>query len=146
MDDHPAIEELEDRAPAVAIGDEVVVCCDDANIGLSCDDVLYGLADGQWLPVAFVDERPAELLFRHKVIRLLQRVGILSDERTELLLSWRPTGFSVHNRVRVEPEDQPAVERLARYISARRSASSGWRGTVSATFAIGAKGAMRAQG
>ena len=34
----------------------------------------------------------------------------------ELLLSWRHTGFSVHNRVRVEPEDQPAVERLARYI------------------------------
>jgi len=72
--------------------------------------------DAQWLPVAFVDERPAELLFRHKVIRLLQRVGLLSHERTELLLSWRHTGFSVHNRVRVEPEDQPAVERLARYI------------------------------
>ena len=33
-----------------------------------------------------------------------------------MLLSWRHTGFSVHNRVRVEPEDQPAVERLARYI------------------------------
>ena len=38
------------------------------------------------------------------------------EERIELLLSWRHTGFSVHNRVRVEPEDQPAVERLARYI------------------------------
>ena len=42
--------------------------------------------------------------------------GLLAEERTELLLSWRHTGFSVHNRVRVEPEDQPAVERLARYI------------------------------
>jgi len=42
--------------------------------------------------------------------------GLLTEERTELLLSWRHTGFSVHNRVRVEPEDQPAVERLARYI------------------------------
>jgi hypothetical protein len=72
--------------------------------------------DGQWLPVPFVDERPAELLFRHKVIRLLQGLELLSDERTELLLSWRHTGFSVHNRVRVEPEDQAAVERLARYI------------------------------
>ncbi len=55
-------------------------------------------------------------LYRHKVMRLLQDEGLLSDERTELLLSWRHTGFSVHNRVRVEPEDQPAVERLARYI------------------------------
>jgi len=72
--------------------------------------------DGRWIPIAFVDEASAELLFRHKVIRLLQGVGLLSEERTELLLSWRHTGFSVHNRVRVEPEDQPAVERLARYI------------------------------
>jgi hypothetical protein len=40
----------------------------------------------------------------------------LSEERTELLLSWRHTGFSIHNRVVVEPEDQPAVERLARYV------------------------------
>jgi hypothetical protein len=47
---------------------------------------------------------------------VLQEVGPLTEERIELLLSWRHTGFSVHNRVRVEPEDQPAVERLARYI------------------------------
>ena len=40
----------------------------------------------------------------------------MTEERTELLLSWRHTGFSVHNRVRVEPEEGPAVERLARYI------------------------------
>jgi len=73
-------------------------------------------AGGEWTPVPFVDEHSAELLFRHKVMRLLQDEGLLSEERTELLLSWRHTGFSVHNRVRVEPEDQPAVERLARYI------------------------------
>jgi hypothetical protein len=71
---------------------------------------------GEWVPVAFVDECSAELLFRHKVIRLLQGVGLLSEERTELLLSWRYTGFSVHNRARVEPEDGAAVERLARYL------------------------------
>jgi hypothetical protein len=76
--------------------------------------------DREWVPVAFVDERSAELLFRHKVIRLLQDEGLLSEERTELLLSWRHTGFSVHNRVRVEPEDGAAVERLAQYIMRRR--------------------------
>ena len=32
------------------------------------------------------------------------------------MLSWRHTGFSVHNRVRVGPEDQQAVGRLARCI------------------------------
>ena len=49
-------------------------------------------------------------------MRMLQEEGLLTEERTELLLSWRHTGFSVHNRVRVEPEDGAAVERLARYI------------------------------
>jgi hypothetical protein len=63
-----------------------------------------------------VDEHAAELLFRHKVMLLLQGEGLLSEERSRLLLSWRHTGFSVHNRVRVEPEDGAAVERLARYI------------------------------
>ena len=48
--------------------------------------------------------------------RLLQDVGLLTEGRTELLLSWRHTGFSVHNRVRVEPEDGPAAKCLARYI------------------------------
>ena len=72
--------------------------------------------DWGWVPVPYVDEHAAELLFRHKVMRLLQDVGLLTEERTELLLSWRHSGFSVHNRVRVEPEDRPAVERLARYI------------------------------
>ena len=42
--------------------------------------------DAQWLPVAFVDEHAAELLFRHEVIRMLQGAGLLSEERTALLL------------------------------------------------------------
>jgi hypothetical protein len=40
---------------------------------------------GEWIPVAFVDGRSSELLFRHKVMRLLQDEGLLSEERTELL-------------------------------------------------------------
>ena len=61
-------------------------------------------------------------LYRHNVIRLLQNEGLLSDERTELLLSWRHSGFSVHNRVRVEPEDQPPqfVRRIAAYSNVSR--------------------------
>ncbi len=72
--------------------------------------------DWEWVPLAYVNESAAELLYRHKVMRMLQEEGLLTEERTELLLSWRHTGFSVHNRVRVEPEDGSAVERLARYI------------------------------
>jgi hypothetical protein len=49
--------------------------------------VLHGgwKRDGDWVPAAFVDEHSAELLYRHKVMRLLQDEGLPSDERTELL-------------------------------------------------------------
>ncbi len=70
----------------------------------------------RWAPVPYIDEHAAELLFRHKALRLLQNEGLLSEERTNLLLSWRHTGFSVHTRVTVQPEDHGAAERLARYI------------------------------
>ena len=73
-------------------------------------------SEEEWVPVPYVDQHAAELLDRHKGMRLLQDVGLLSEERSELLLSWRHTGFSVHNGVCVEPEDEGSLERLARYI------------------------------
>jgi hypothetical protein len=39
------------------------------------------------------------------VIRLLQGKGLLEENRTRLLLSWRHSGFSVHNAVTVPPGD-----------------------------------------
>ncbi len=46
----------------------------------------------------YMDEGAAENLFRHKVLALLRRKGRLSQERIDLLNSWRRSGFSVHNR------------------------------------------------
>ena len=69
-----------------------------------------------WIPVAYVDAKAAEILFRHNVLSFLRAEELLSEERIELLLSWRNTGFSVHNTVTVEPEDPSSTERLARYL------------------------------
>ena len=63
-----------------------------------------------------MDEGAAEKLFRHKVLALLRRRGLLSQERIELLSSWRRSGFSVHNRVFVHPRDGRAFEALVRYM------------------------------
>ena len=71
---------------------------------------------GEWVPVPYVDERAAEKLFRHKVLGLLRRRGLLSQERIELLLSWRRSGFSVHNRVYAHPGDGRDFEALVRYM------------------------------
>ena len=45
-----------------------------------------GTEAGEWVPVPYVDERAAEELCRHKVLGLLRRRGLLSQERIELLL------------------------------------------------------------
>ena len=64
----------------------------------------------------YVDEGAAERLFRHKVLALLRRRGLLSPERIELLLSWRRSGFSIHNRVWVHPGEGREFEALVRYM------------------------------
>ncbi len=71
---------------------------------------------GDWVPVAYVDPHSAELLFRHKVLSLLRRSGLIDEERIALLLSWKHSGFSVHNSVTVGPEDAGATDRLVRYL------------------------------
>ena len=55
-----------------------------------------------------MDEGAAEKLFRHKVLALLRRRGLLN--------SWRRSGFSVHNRVLVHPRDGREFEALVRYM------------------------------
>ena len=71
---------------------------------------------GEWIPVPYVDERAAEELFRHKVLGLLRGQGLLSQERIDLLESWRRSGFSVHNRVYAHPRDGRDFEALVRYM------------------------------
>jgi hypothetical protein len=71
---------------------------------------------GQWVLVPYVDTRAAEKLFAHKILRLLKSQGFLSDERLELLLSFRNSGFSVDTSPTVWPQDTQGLERLCRYI------------------------------
>ena len=71
---------------------------------------------GDWFPVLWVDARTAELLFRHKVLSLLRKAGLVDEQRIALLLSWKHSGFSIHNSVTVQPEDAGATERLVRYL------------------------------
>jgi Putative transposase len=73
-------------------------------------------ASGEWIPQPYVDEGAAEKLFRHKVLALLRRRGLLSEQRIELLDSWRRSGFSVHNRVFVHPREGREFEALVRYM------------------------------
>jgi hypothetical protein len=59
----------------------------------------------------------AELLYRHRLIRLLKGGGLFTSERVERLLLWPHSLASVHNRVRMETEDEPVVESLGYYFT-----------------------------
>jgi Putative transposase len=74
------------------------------------------LDDGSWLPIPFVDSHRAELLFRHKVLGLLRDRDLITQNRIDLLLSWRNSGFAVHNRTSVYPSDTDGLHRLACYL------------------------------
>jgi hypothetical protein len=50
------------------------------------------------------------------VLGLLRHRGLLNQDRIELLLSWRRSGFSVHNRVFAHPADGRDLEALVRYM------------------------------
>ncbi len=44
--------------------------------------------DGAWAPAPYLDRIVAEGLFRSKVLGLLKKAELLSDERIQLLMSW----------------------------------------------------------
>jgi hypothetical protein len=71
---------------------------------------------GQWIPVPYVDTGAAEKLFRLKILHLLKSKGFLSDERIELLDSFRHSGFSVDASPTLWPQDTQGLERLCRYL------------------------------
>ncbi len=74
------------------------------------------LANGQWHPIPYVDPHKAELVFRHKLLRLLRDRDLISEERINLLLSWRHSGFNIHNHTTVYPNDTEGLHRLACYL------------------------------
>jgi len=74
------------------------------------------LPDGSWHPIPYVDSGKAELVFRQKVLGLLRDQDLISPERIDLLLSWRNSGFGVHNRTTVYPSDSGGLHKLACYL------------------------------
>ena len=57
-----------------------------------------------------------EAIFRHKVFRVLLAKGKITRELIAMLSSWRHSGFHVFCGNRISPNDETAMENLARYI------------------------------
>jgi len=72
--------------------------------------------DGAFHPLPAMSLAPIEGLFRHRVLGMLRRKGLLTPERIKLMRSWEHSGFNVNATVRIGAADAAGRENLARYL------------------------------
>jgi len=82
---------------------------------LVTDGCFYG--DGGMFRVAPpLELKKLEAIFRHKLLRILLNRGKITKEMIAMLSTWRHSGFNVFCGNRISPDDDTAMENLARYI------------------------------
>ena len=73
-------------------------------------------ADGTFCVLPKVRLSGMEQLFRHRVLKMMLREGLINQERVRLQLSWRHSGFNVDGSVRVRASDAKGRENISRYL------------------------------
>ena len=63
-----------------------------------------------------LDFAPLEELFRERTLKMMLEREKISEERVELLRSWRHSGFNLDTRRRVENGERESLESLLQYI------------------------------
>ena len=63
-----------------------------------------------------LDAESLEPLFRHKILSMLKKGGLITDRVIELILSWAHSGFNVYSSNRIYPRFTQSMENLFRYI------------------------------
>jgi len=80
------------------------------------------VTDGCFMPNGWfyvlpeIDVEKLQKLFQHKVLKLLLKEKRISREWVQKLLSWRNSGFNIHNQVKIRSDDGHGRESLAQYI------------------------------
>ena len=62
------------------------------------------------------DLGPLEEIFHAKVLKMLKAEGRIGDALINNLMSWKHSGFSVHNGVRIAKDDDVGKENVAHNI------------------------------
>jgi len=82
---------------------------------LVTDGCFYG-NNGMFRVAPPLELKKLEAIFRHKVLRMLLSKGKITEEMIAMLSTWRHSGFHVFCGNRISPDDEAAMENLARYI------------------------------
>ena len=64
-----------------------------------------------------VDLKPLEDIFKVSIFKMLKKEGKINDDLINKLSQWKHSGFSVHNGVRIEKDNNKAREALSQYIA-----------------------------
>jgi len=73
-------------------------------------------SDGKFIAAPSFETKQLEEIFRHKVFKMLLSKGKITGELIDMMLSWQHSGFNVYCGPRIKPDDEQAMENLARYI------------------------------
>jgi len=82
---------------------------------LVTDGCFYG-SRGMFRVAPPLELKKLEAIFRHRVLRMLLSRGKITGEMVRMLSGWKHTGFNVFCGNRISPNDDTAMENLARYI------------------------------
>ncbi|MCP5008173.1 MAG: hypothetical protein GY941_30205 [Planctomycetes bacterium] len=64
-----------------------------------------------------VDLKPLEDIFRASVLKMLKDKWKIDNDKINKLMSWRHSGFSVHNGSRVARDNEEGKEAISQHIS-----------------------------
>jgi hypothetical protein len=111
-------------APGLSVRPGLVAVVQTFNTDLRHNPHVHAIASAggwneqhAWIPLADLDPRQAELMFRTKVLAFLRARDLVDEDRVALLMSWEEnTGFSADNSATVAAGDSTGLARLARYL------------------------------
>lgn len=81
---------------------------------LGSDGCFYG--EGRFRVYPSFRLKDLEEIFRHKVFKMLLSKRKITQDLVNMMMSWRHSGFHVYCGARIQPGEEEAVEKLARYI------------------------------
>ena len=94
-------------------------CGDFLNLNLHLHAVVTDdcfLLDGSFVGIPGFHAEDLEETFQYEVLKMLKKEGGINDAVVENMLSRRHAGFNVHIGGRIWPEEETALENLAKYI------------------------------
>ena len=80
-----------------------------------CTDGCFD-SEGNFHPLPRISTETLEKVFAGKVLAMLVKENLISQELAQKILSWKHTGFSAHAKVRIEADDEDGLRTLAQYI------------------------------